>query len=356
MRTFAMLPGPVFCDTVNASTARASLCVDRMHAETCKVAQLIHLVSDDIDNQAQSLTGFRQSYEQLGSGRFRGSMWQLMMNQGALFREQTNLSLRQHVVPPLEYVAFAIPIAVHPGSRFACRPLQCDSLMVLNSAEEYDIAITGTMDMVGMCIRRELIESLPPLEQEWFRHAQGERHIQLPSGAAADIRDMLLTTCASAEAALTNLDLEANARELLTSTIAKALFCATAQSETASQVPRRAENRQRIMKRAIEFMHAHMGEDIGLPEVCTAACASRRSLQYCFEEFLQTTPQAYLRAIRLNEARRLLKIDPRVSITVVANEFGFSGASHFARHYKAMFDELPSQTLRSSTNCASAGH
>lgn len=25
---------------------------------------------------------------------------------------------------------------------------------------------------------------------------------------------------------------------------------------------------------------------------------------------------------------------------------GFSSASHFTRHYKAMFDELPSETLR----------
>lgn len=320
------------------------------------MAELVQLQSDDVDNQAQSLTGFRQNYEQLGSGRFRGSMWQLTMNQGALFREQTNLSLRQHVVPPAEHVAFAIPITVHPGSQFACRPLQCDSLMVLNSTEEYDIAVTGTMDMVGMCIRRELIDSLTPSEQEWFRQAQGERHIQLASNAAAEIREMLLNTCASAEAALTNLNLEANARELLTSTITQALLRATAQSDTASQIPRRAENRQRIMKRAIEFMHAHMGEDIGLPEVCAAACASRRSLQYCFEEFLHTSPQAYLRAIRLNEARRLLKMDPRVSITVVANEFGFSGASHFTRHYKAMFDELPSKTHRSFADYASGKH
>jgi AraC family ethanolamine operon transcriptional activator len=30
----------------------------------------------------------------------------------------------------------------------------------------------------------------------------------------------------------------------------------------------------------------------------------------------------------------------------VAGELGFSSASHFTHHYKVMFDELPSQTLR----------
>ena len=83
-----------------------------------------------------------------------------------------------------------------------------------------------------------------------------------------------------------------------------------------------------------------------MPEICTAACASRRSLQYCFEEFLHTTPQAYLRALRLNEARRALKARAQQPITELATTLGFASASHFTRHYKLMFDELPSETLK----------
>ncbi|MBL8333631.1 MAG: AraC family transcriptional regulator, partial [Rubrivivax sp.] len=75
-------------------------------------------------------------------------------------------------------------------------------------------------------------------------------------------------------------------------------------------------------------------------------CASRRTLQYCFEEFLHTTPQAYLRALRLNEARRTLKSRADQPITELASELGFASASHFTRHYKLMFDELPSETLK----------
>ena len=37
------------------------------------------------------------------------------------------------------------------------------------------------------------------------------------------------------------------------------------------------------------------------------------------------------------------------AITDLAGAMGFSSASHFTRHYKLMFDELPSQTSR--MNC-----
>ena len=96
----------------------------------------------------------------------------------------------------------------------------------------------------------------------------------------------------------------------------------------------------KVVKRALDFMREHLHQDIGVPEICAAACASRRSLQYCFEEFLHTTPQAYLRALRLNEARRTLKAHAGQPITALAS------ASHFTRHYKLMFDELPSETLK----------
>ena len=64
---------------------------------------------------------------------------------------------------------------------------------------------------------------------------------------------------------------------------------------------------------------------------------------------MHTTPGAYLRALRLNAARRTFKLAPEQPITAVANTLGFSSASHFTRHYRLMFDELPSETLK--MNC-----
>jgi AraC family transcriptional regulator, ethanolamine operon transcriptional activator len=44
--------------------------------------------------------------------------------------------------------------------------------------------------------------------------------------------------------------------------------------------------------------------------------------------------------------RWALKQDTDRPITTIASDWGFSCASHFTKHYKQMFDELPSTTLR----------
>lgn len=95
-------------------------------------------------------------------------------------------------------------------------------------------------------------------------------------------------------------------------------------------------------------MHARFNGAINVPDIWGAACASRRTLQYCFEAFLHTTPLAYLRAQRLNEARHALKRDPGARIMSVASTVGFNSPSHFTHHDRLMFGERPSATLRLS--------
>lgn len=302
----------------------------------------------DVDDQAQALNGFRQFYEQLGRGRFHGRVWQLMTDHGFMLRECTNRSLRQHFSPPPDHVTLAVPLAVQPGSVFAGRPLERESLMVLSDREEYDLVSTGELDVIGLSVHVDLLETLAPAKVEWLRRAQDERNLPLAPDAAAAIRLMLMTVCDDAEHRLPSLADAAGEVELLSATLTQTLVLAMAGlgQDGAHTIPRRADSRMKVVRRAVDFMRAHLADDIGVPEICAAACASRRSLQYCFEEFLHTTPQAYLRALRLNEARRTLKARADQPITELASELGFASASHFTRHYKLMFDELPSETLK----------
>lgn len=313
------------------------------------MATLLIRESRDVDDQARSLDGFRQTCEQLGRGRFHGRVWQWMTDDGFMLREAANRGLRQHFSPPPDHVALAVPLSVQPDAVFAGRPLARESLMVLSPHEEYDLVSAGELDVVGLSVHRRLVDALAPAKAEWLRRAQAERHLALSPDAAAAIRLTLMTLAAQAEqqAALPAAGAADDADRLgalLTQTVLLAM--AGCDVDAAGSMPRRAETRARMVRRAIDFMQAHLHDDIGVPEVCVAACASRRTLQYGFEEMLHTTPQAHLRALRLNEARRLLKTRPGRPITELANALGFAGASHFPQHCKRMFDELPSQTLR----------
>lgn len=314
------------------------------------MATVVTHESQDVDDQAKALVGWEQNYEQLGCGRFRGSAWQLVMRDGVLLRETTNRQLRELIVPPRNHVVFAVPLAVEPGSMFAGRPLRRDCLMVLGSGTEHDVVSAGELDLIGVSVERSMLEAkIAPAKMEWLERKASERNVELPPQTAAAIRQMLLAVAHDgAGAGLDRLAAVEEENNLLASTVTHAVLLAMAAEREvgASTIPRRAETRLKVVKRAVEFMREHLADDIGVPEICGAAFASRRTLQYCFEEFLHTTPQAYLRALRLNEARRALKAGDQPPITQLAATLGFASASHFTRHYKLMFDELPSQTLK----------
>ena len=304
--------------------------------------------SSDVDDQAEALAGWQQRYEQLGRGRFRGVACQLLMSDGVLLREQTNRKLREQIRPPIDHLVIAVPLAVEAGSVFAGRPLERDSFLVLDGHHDYELLSAGALDLVGLSVHQRCVERLAPNEGAWLQRARRWQSLPLAPDAAAAIRQMLLVLVGDGEtqlAQLTDTDREA---ALLGATLTQTVMLAMLGSgvELAQAIPRRAETRQRVVRRALDFMRERLHDAIGVPEICAAACASRRTLQYCFEEFMHTTPQAYLRALRLNEARRVLKNHANPAITALAGEFGFSSPSHFTRHYRLMFDEVPSETLR----------
>ncbi len=116
-------------------------------------------------------------------------------------------------------------------------------------------------------------------------------------------------------------------------------------------VPKSQQRRDRIVQHAIEYMRKNASEEIGILDICDATHVSRRTLQYCFEERLNISPLQYLKALRLNQARRQLKqlIEMELvherenTIASVAALCGFNHASRFASDYKRMFGELPSK-------------
>jgi AraC-like DNA-binding protein len=107
-----------------------------------------------------------------------------------------------------------------------------------------------------------------------------------------------------------------------------------------------------FVRRAEHFIEANAQHAIDLEDLAGVAGVSTRALQIGFRRFRNTTPMAYLRAVRLELARTELANAWRRGSTVaaVANAVGFGHLGRFARDYEARFGELPSQTLyRGST-------
>jgi AraC family ethanolamine operon transcriptional activator len=95
-------------------------------------------------------------------------------------------------------------------------------------------------------------------------------------------------------------------------------------------------------------MRSHIAEPITVADLCVELGVSRRTLQYSFQDVLGTNPVRFLRAMRLNGARRDLRAGtaPADSVQDIAARWGFWHMGHFVTDYKRMFGELPSETLR----------
>jgi len=103
--------------------------------------------------------------------------------------------------------------------------------------------------------------------------------------------------------------------------------------------------RQQAADRALELIRTSTNTST-LGEIYEYAGVSYRTLNRAFKERFGVSPKQYIVATRLAEARRaLVSSQGSVRITDVASNWGFWHLGRFARDYKRMFGELPSDTL-----------
>ncbi|MCW5660316.1 MAG: helix-turn-helix domain-containing protein [Burkholderiaceae bacterium] len=119
---------------------------------------------------------------------------------------------------------------------------------------------------------------------------------------------------------------------------------------------RRQGGHLEIVRRSREYVNARISYPLQVIDLCRAIGVSRRTLQTSFHDVLGIGPLAYLRTMRLNGARRMLRTaDHGIKVRDVVETWGFWHPSRFSQDYQRMFGELPSQTLqqrRANRGCA----
>ncbi len=104
------------------------------------------------------------------------------------------------------------------------------------------------------------------------------------------------------------------------------------------------------MKRAEEYIRAHLNEPLSIEMLAEHAGVSVRTLFSGFRNFRGASPMTYLRNLRLDKVRQELTSREHASVTDVAFRWGFSHLGRFAQEYKRRFGESPSATLRYRPN------
>ena len=96
---------------------------------------------------------------------------------------------------------------------------------------------------------------------------------------------------------------------------------------------------------------------LNLLELSQVAGVSLRQLQHAFKAYTGMTPTHWLRLRRLNSAHRelLSRTPTQTTVAEVAMHWSFWHLGRFSSSYRALFKELPSETLKRASSTQSSG-
>lgn len=101
------------------------------------------------------------------------------------------------------------------------------------------------------------------------------------------------------------------------------------------------------VRRVEEFVRSQLDQPLSMGDLAAVAGLSVSALHEQFRRHRQCAPMQFVRKLRLEAVRRdLMSGKPVRSVTEVAYRWGFVHLGRFADHYRRMFGESPSATLK----------
>ena len=124
----------------------------------------------------------------------------------------------------------------------------------------------------------------------------------------------------------------------------------TASRRRNSVQPVLSAARRATVERVEAYVHAHLGDDVTLSELCRVVGLSERALRDAFYGVRGMSPKRCILVDRLQRVHDTLSDSQSrpASVTRVATAYGFSELGRFSAIYKKQFGEAPSATLRAT--------
>lgn len=299
----------------------------------------------DIDAHAAAQGDWALRYEQLSSGSFRGELTMVQLEGLRLFGEKTNLSLRQRGRLGDQVYGFAMSAAPAGDVYFDGRKVHTDAILC-GSGREIDFVTPPQHHLIASAVERSLLN---PLWESMYQKpvaAWLEHQVELqptPENAAA-LRARHLQVLNEALSLAQHFPDASGLRKLRDDILIEWIEALPPSVDTSDLDS--LARRKRMVDKACDLMMANPDEPPSILDVCSRVGASRRKLNYCFQDVLGTSPTQYLRALRLNGVRRgLREAGAGATVQDVAARWGFWHLGQFSLDYKKHFFELPSETL-----------
>lgn len=291
----------------------------------------------DVAEQIRATPGWVQQYQQMSPGHFAGLVRYLDLQGVEIYEESMNTRVEQNFSAP-------------QGSLSFCFDRGDNALYVLNG-ESRNIWITPeNYQEIAVVFGPEFVK----------RHSLDIARLEGLFMAPLNSQQNALF-CRWLSGTLTRLSqtFDPPSREALTQQLLEdCLFILDNACVGLDQgaLQRRAGERA-IMKRVGEWAADTPEEHLNLLELSQVAGVSLRQLQHAFKTYTGMSPTQWLRLRRLNSARRelLSRTPTQTTVAEVAMHWSFWHLGRFSSSYRALFNELPSDTLKRASTTQSNG-
>lgn len=308
----------------------------------------------DFEEQAVLLDGWNQCYAQLSSGGFEGYVSEMRFDDLHLFMEHSSQSLFQNGQLPEDLIAVGVPLQFSGNGLFNGSACNHQSMHIFSGKSGFEFFSPTQLVMAGISIKRDvLLNTLNAEEAELaLRHISQANLLHLGHARTNTVRDFMAGAFAMVQQHPQLLQSAHNRASLSQSVVSLLTECLVDRADSPDKPIQYSVMTNakcwNIIAETRELVRKNADMPVSVAEICQQLGISRRTLQYCFKNLLNTTPMAYLRAERLNGVRMRLRTEN--SVTEAAAHWGFWHFGHFSQEYKKMFGELPSATFKKRQN------
>lgn len=306
-------------------------------------APLQRFHTSDIDQHAQNMGGWQVRYDQLSPGCFSGELIEFRAGWMQLVRDRSNQAMLKSGAAWEGAITFSVPLSAQGPVFCSGHPIHEPSLLVAHGDNLPDLRTPQHLDLLGVAVEEQALEHLLERQGAAFRITDLPKCYRLAGSSVQAELTALFDELAGADQDRASL----LGYEAIRHGIRDAVMVQLLELVAPDQAPPlNPTARKRMVDRAREYALGHLDQPLSILDLCNHIGASRRKLQYCFQETLGINPVAYLRALRLNAVRRELRESTQLhAVQEVAARWGFWHLSRFSSDYRTLFGETPSQTL-----------
>lgn len=294
------------------------------------------LASADIDQHADNLRRWNQEYDQLSAGHFYGRIDELALDKLQVFQEHTSRALHQHCLVWRNALWLGIPL--RPADcRINGQSVAHDEVFCRSGGQGFELVTPADFDIYGVVIDREELGRIASIQGiDLSADAVPGERLRVPAQTLQGMRLVLGRMLHRRSTAM--------ASRLQKDMVVMALMELLHNSAPSREVLPSYAHRKAVVDTVREHLK-HDGDTLlTITQLCELTNVSRRTLQYSFETIIGISPHQFLAAIRLNQVRRALRQpDNRETITDIATYWGFLHLGQFAKDYRSLFGETPSQ-------------